>query len=64
MRIGQAHIRGGRLVLGEPTDLPEGEAIELVPLDEVLPGGGDYPRRSGGRGAGEADRRLVEGEPA
>lgn len=29
-------------MLDEPTDLPEGEAIELVPLDEVLAGGGDY----------------------
>ena len=32
----------GRLVLDEPTDLPEGEVIELVPLDEVLANGGDY----------------------
>jgi hypothetical protein len=29
-------------VLDEPTDLPEGEVIELVPLDEVLANGGDY----------------------
>jgi len=29
-------------VLGEPTDLPEGEDVELVPLDEVLASGGDY----------------------
>ncbi len=42
MRALKAHVRGGRLVLDEPTDLPEGEAIELVPLDEVLAGGGDY----------------------
>jgi hypothetical protein len=38
----RAHVRGGRLVLDEPTDLPEGEEVELVPLDEVLANGGDY----------------------
>ncbi len=42
MRPLKAHVRGGRLVLDEPTDLPEGEAVELVPLDEVLAAGGDY----------------------
>ena len=31
-----------RLVLDEPTELPEGEVVELVPLDEVLANGGDY----------------------
>jgi hypothetical protein len=38
----KAHVHNGRLVLDEPTDLPEGEVIELVPLDEVLANGGDY----------------------
>ncbi len=38
----RAHVHKGRLVLDEPTDLPEGEVIELVPLDEVLDSGGDY----------------------
>ena len=38
----RAHVRGGRIVLDEPTDLTEGEVIELVPLDEVLANGGDY----------------------
>ena len=37
----RARIRHGRIVLDEPTDLPDGE-IELVPLDEVLASGGDY----------------------
>ena len=37
----KAHVKNGRLVLDEPTDLPEGEVIELVPLVEVLAGGGD-----------------------
>jgi hypothetical protein len=37
-----AHVRGGRLLLDEPTDLPNGEVVELVPLDEVLANGGDY----------------------
>jgi hypothetical protein len=42
MRALKAHVRGGRIVLDEPTDLPEGADVELVPLDEVLASGGDY----------------------
>ncbi len=42
MRALKAHVRGGRLLLDEPTDLPNGEVVELVPLDEVLTSGGDY----------------------
>jgi hypothetical protein len=38
----KAQVRNGRLVLDEPTDLPEGEEIELVPVDDVLASGGDY----------------------
>ena len=38
----RAHVKNGRLVLDEPTELPEGEVVELVPLDDVLAGGGDY----------------------
>jgi len=38
----KAHVHNGRLLLDEPTDLPEGEVVELVPLDGVLDGGGDY----------------------
>jgi hypothetical protein len=38
----RAHVKNGRLVLDEPTELPEGEVIELVPIDDVLERGGDY----------------------
>lgn len=38
----KARVRNGRLVLDEPTELPEGQEVELVPLDEVLASGGDY----------------------
>lgn len=38
----KAHIRNRRLVLDEPTDSPEGEVVEFVPLDEGLARGGDY----------------------
>ncbi len=39
MRAFKAHVRAGRLVLDEPTDLPEGEEVEvLVPEgDELSP---------------------------
>jgi hypothetical protein len=42
MRALKAHVKGGRLLLDEPTDLPNGEEVELVPLDDVLASGGDY----------------------
>ncbi len=42
MQAMKARVKNGRLVLDEPTDLPEGEEVELVPLDEVLANGGDY----------------------
>ncbi len=38
----KAQVQNGRLVLDEPTDLPDGEVVELVPVDEVLANGGDY----------------------
>jgi hypothetical protein len=38
----KAHVRNGRLVLDEPTDLPDGEEIELVPIDDALAAGGDH----------------------
>ncbi len=42
MQALKAHVHNGRLLLDEPTDLPEGEVVELVPLDGVLANGGDY----------------------
>jgi len=30
----KARVKNGRLVLDEPTDLPEGDEVALVPLDE------------------------------
>jgi hypothetical protein len=38
----RARVENGRLIVDEPTDLPDGELIDLVPLDEVLARGGDY----------------------
>jgi hypothetical protein len=37
MRALKAHVRGGRLVLDEPTELPEGTEVELT-----LVGEGDF----------------------
>ena len=42
MQALKAHVKGGRLVLDEPTDLPEGEVVEFVPVDDVLANGGDH----------------------
>jgi hypothetical protein len=34
MRALKARVRGGRLVLDEPTELPEGAEVELVPVED------------------------------
>lgn len=45
----RARVRNGRLVLDEPTNLPEGSEVELVPADDM-----DDEERA------ELDRSLVE----
>jgi hypothetical protein len=35
MRPLKAHVRNGRLLLDEPTELPEGDIVELVHADDV-----------------------------
>ncbi len=37
----KAHVEHGRLKLDEPTNLPEGQVVELVPINELLATGGD-----------------------
>ena len=37
----KARVENGRIKLDEPTDLPEGQIIELIPLDEVIATDGD-----------------------
>lgn len=41
MQALKARVRNGRLVLDEPTDLPDGEVVELVQLDALMATGGD-----------------------
>lgn len=36
MQAVKAIVKNGRLVVDEPTDLPEGAVVELVSLDEAL----------------------------
>jgi len=38
----KAHVHNGRLVLDEPTDLPEGEVIYLSPVDASVDAGDDF----------------------
>jgi hypothetical protein len=59
MKALKARVRGGRLVLDEPTALPEGEEVELVPLDEVLAGGGDYLDEDDRRALHESLRESI-----
>ena len=37
----QAVVKNGRIVLDAPTDLPEGEVVTLIPLEELLAEAGD-----------------------
>jgi hypothetical protein len=57
MRVLKAHVRGGRVVLDEPTDLPEGTEIQLVPVD-------DYGMTSEERDALDAALDEAEAEGA
>ena len=36
MQLLKAHVRGGRLVLDEPSDLPEGAEVEVAVLGDDL----------------------------
>lgn len=31
----RAHVKGGRLILDEPSSLPDGTEVELIPADEI-----------------------------
>ncbi len=35
MRVLKAHVRGGRLVVDEPTDLPEGSEVRVALVDDA-----------------------------
>lgn len=35
MQALRARVRNGRLVLDEPTNLPEGAEVELMPIDDM-----------------------------
>ena len=67
----RAHVRKGRLVLDEPTNLPDGEEVELLPVDEVLLAGGDglddeerARLHESLEGAGRSEMRAVRWTPA
>ena len=38
----KARVENGWLRLDEPTEIPEGRVVELIPVDEVLAEGGDH----------------------
>ncbi len=58
MRVLKAHVKGGRLLLDEPTDLPEGAEPRLALIEDVepLPEGAEEKsgprRRQAGTGRG------------
>ncbi len=55
MKALKAHVRGGRVVVDEPTSLPEGTEFQLVPVDE-------YGMTSEERDALEAALEESEGD--
>lgn len=56
----KARVRAGRLVVDEPTELPEGTEVELLPLD---PGDwlDDADRQALHRALAESDEDVVAG---
>lgn len=57
----RARVQNGRIVLDEPTQLPEGEVVEVVPLDDVLAAGGDnLDAEDGERLHAPIDRGLAD----
>jgi len=38
----KAHVQNRRLVLDEPTDLPDGTVVEIAPIDDVVASGGYF----------------------
>lgn len=43
----QAVVKNGRIVLDAPTDLPEGEVVTLIALEELLAEAGDGEEEAG-----------------
>jgi hypothetical protein len=41
LKTHKANVKNGRLVMDEPTELPEGSTVELVSIDDVLANGDD-----------------------
>lgn len=54
MQPRHAVVKNGRLTLDEPTDLPEGRVVLLIPLDELL--------AEAGIDAGDDDEGAYEDE--
>ncbi|HZS36244.1 MAG TPA: hypothetical protein VFF06_05430 [Polyangia bacterium] len=54
----KAHVRNGRILLDEPTDLPEGAEVELAPVEEPL---GEDERRRLAQALAESDEDIKAG---
>lgn len=57
----KAHVRNGRLVLDEPTDLPEGSEVELVPRGDGWDDLGDEDRARLHAALDESDEDIAAG---
>jgi len=60
----RAHVRGGRLVLDEPVELPEGTEVDLVPVAEDELDEEDRRRLDAAIDRGLADARAGRTVPA
>ena len=59
MRALKAQVKGGRVVLDEPTDLPEGAEVELILVDDDFE---PEERKQLLRALEEADEEIERGE--
>lgn len=55
MRALKAHVRGGRLLLDEPTDLPDGTEVRVAVIDDDELDEGERARLHAVIQAGEAE---------
>jgi hypothetical protein len=55
MRALKAHVRGGRLVLDEPTELPEGTEVEFTVVEDD-----DFPPEERARLDAALERSLAQ----
>ena len=62
MKTLKARVENGHIVMNEPTDLPEGTELELIPADDFDDGSDHFNDPEFVAGLDEADEQIKRGE--